>query len=362
MSQATGFQKALVAFNAMRPGGSQTLALTLQHLLNNEDVEVRFAAKKGEWADRFAPATQVLWRESVEPGRRVYGTAGRLAESATVRRLRQYQEPDLVLASQPAPTMHILRFAAKVWPSARRAVLVHGTTPVEWPPLDPDFTIPLIQAAFATTHEATEMLRKELSCTVANVGNLFDASLYWGRTTETLINSWDVNGPLTFLGTLTPNKTEPLHVLLQVIAATTHTLAIVGDGPERAALEQMVLELELSSRVHFTGTLADPRRAIQRASVVVAGGRAAIEALAAGRPVVAATSDGLHGAITTENVEAARRANYTGRSRVSTATTAPLMRSAIEIAASMSEFDRRALAAEHERLGSVEPILQFLGT
>jgi glycosyltransferase involved in cell wall biosynthesis len=258
--------------------------------------------------------------------------------------------------------MHLLRFAAKVWPSARRAVLVHGTTPVEWPPVAPDVTIPLIQAAFATTHEATEMLRQELSCTVANVGNLFDASHYWRRSTEALISAWDPNGPITFLGTLTPNKTEPLHVLLQVLATTPYALTVVGDGPERPALEQVVSELGLSSRVHFAGTLADPRQAIQRSSVVVAGGRAAIEALAAGRPVVAATSDGLHGAITTENVESARRANYTGRSSVSTATTTPLLLDAIQTASSMSEFDRRALAAEHEQLGSVAPILQFLDT
>jgi glycosyltransferase involved in cell wall biosynthesis len=69
-------------------------------------------------------------------------------------------------------------------------------------------------------------------------------------------------------------------------------LALVGDGPERPALEAFVAAHGLADRVSFTGFVVDPFAWMMRAHVVVCAsiyeglGMAIIEALACGTPVV----------------------------------------------------------------------------
>lgn len=72
-------------------------------------------------------------------------------------------------------------------------------------------------------------------------------------------------------------------------------LLIVGDGPERSALEQLTKQLNLSSRVHFTGSLthASVMSALKSADLFVLNSvyeglpHVLLEALAAGLPIVA---------------------------------------------------------------------------
>jgi glycosyltransferase involved in cell wall biosynthesis len=76
-------------------------------------------------------------------------------------------------------------------------------------------------------------------------------------------------------------------------------LLAAGDGPERARLEGAARELGVAERVRWLGRLEDVRPVLAAADVVVAPslaeglGVAAIEALAAGRPVVASAVGGL---------------------------------------------------------------------
>jgi glycosyltransferase involved in cell wall biosynthesis len=69
-------------------------------------------------------------------------------------------------------------------------------------------------------------------------------------------------------------------------------LAIVGDGPERAALEALARQRGLADRIVFTGQVADPFVFMMRARVAVCASvyeglcNAIIEALACGTPVV----------------------------------------------------------------------------
>src|SRR5262249_61888338 len=69
-------------------------------------------------------------------------------------------------------------------------------------------------------------------------------------------------------------------------------LALVGDGPERPALEALVREVGLARRITFTGFVDDPFAWMMRARLAVCSsvyeglGNAIIEALACGTAVV----------------------------------------------------------------------------
>jgi len=86
------------------------------------------------------------------------------------------------------------------------------------------------------------------------------------------------------------------HLLLQAMTLLppdlNWRLAIIGEGPERPALEGFVRRHGFSQRVIFTGQIADPLVWVRRAQVAVCSsvyegfGNAIVEALACGTPVV----------------------------------------------------------------------------
>jgi glycosyltransferase involved in cell wall biosynthesis len=79
-------------------------------------------------------------------------------------------------------------------------------------------------------------------------------------------------------------------------------LVVVGEGPEREALERFARTIAATDRVHVVGPQADVYGWLGRADVVwvparSGGAAVALEAMAAGRPVVAATPLGLAGVV-----------------------------------------------------------------
>lgn len=95
---------------------------------------------------------------------------------------------------------------------------------------------------------------------------------------------------------LRPEKNHAL--LLQAMAivhrqAPTTNLVIVGDGPERPALEALSNELGIEQVVHFLGTRSDIPQLLSAVDVFVLTSRmeanpvSILEAMAAGKPVVA---------------------------------------------------------------------------
>lgn len=102
-------------------------------------------------------------------------------------------------------------------------------------------------------------------------------------------------------------------VLLQafsriLVSEASATLTLIGDGPQRAALEQLTANLGIASRVSFTGTLLGEQvpAVFQESDIFVLPSReegfgvALIEAMATGLPVVATRSGGPQD-IVTEN-------------------------------------------------------------
>ncbi len=103
------------------------------------------------------------------------------------------------------------------------------------------------------------------------------------------------------VGCLAPRKDHG--TLLEALAAlagrgTDFTAALVGEGPDRAALEAHARRLGLAERVRFLGERADVERLLAAMDVFVLSSReegipnALLEAMAAGRPAVATAVGG----------------------------------------------------------------------
>jgi glycosyltransferase involved in cell wall biosynthesis len=109
------------------------------------------------------------------------------------------------------------------------------------------------------------------------------------------------------VGRLVPVKGFDVLVeaLPAVAAAVPSTcVVLVGDGPERDALERRVAALGLADRVRFAGAQPDVVRYLAAADVLAAPsrnegmGRALVEALALGVPVVASVVGGIPDVVT----------------------------------------------------------------
>jgi GalNAc-alpha-(1->4)-GalNAc-alpha-(1->3)-diNAcBac-PP-undecaprenol alpha-1,4-N-acetyl-D-galactosaminyltransferase len=100
---------------------------------------------------------------------------------------------------------------------------------------------------------------------------------------------------ITSMGRLSWEKGYDLLIKAFALIAAEHSkwdLCIIGDGPERDNLSQLVAELGISPRVHFSGRLENPAILLSRADLFVMPSRyegfpnALLEAMACGVAVI----------------------------------------------------------------------------
>jgi glycosyltransferase involved in cell wall biosynthesis len=99
------------------------------------------------------------------------------------------------------------------------------------------------------------------------------------------------------VGRLARNKNFPLLVKAYLASGISDKLVIMGDGEERAALEELVSKLGLGDRVLLTGYVGNPYPILKSARAFVSSSNAEgfpnalVEAMALGCPVVATDCD-----------------------------------------------------------------------
>lgn len=109
----------------------------------------------------------------------------------------------------------------------------------------------------------------------------------------------DVDGPVQVgTGRLAHQKGFDLlvraHALALASGAPAHTVVVLGDGPDRARLQQLAQELGVQDSVRFPGHVANPHAVVARADGFVLPSRweglplALLEALCCGTPCIAA--------------------------------------------------------------------------
>jgi glycosyltransferase involved in cell wall biosynthesis len=99
-------------------------------------------------------------------------------------------------------------------------------------------------------------------------------------------------------GRMVPQKGFDRLIALWAGTPSEDRLLLLGDGPDREALERQVAELGLAGRIRFLGYVANPWAWYARADAVVLPSRfegmpnVALEALACGTPVIATPESG----------------------------------------------------------------------
>ncbi len=152
-----------------------------------------------------------------------------------------------------------------------------------------------VSEAGKRTHEARFGLLKPKSHIVYN--GISPQKLEQGAMHRTIRNT-PVN--LTYVGRM--NRVKGLDTLLRAAALLKNEaiLSMVGDGPERAVLEQLAQELALQDRVCFHGQQLDVEPYLRQANVFVypstcqeVFGISVVEAMAYGLPCIASKVGGI---------------------------------------------------------------------
>jgi glycosyltransferase involved in cell wall biosynthesis len=159
---------------------------------------------------------------------------------------------------------------------------------------------PLFQHASVVTAESREVG----NWVQAGVGRLVETPHIHPMPIDSRTHPWTRGGGgAVVISHLTaPMRVELAIETIAVLASCGHNfpLTIVGDGPERSALEQRAARLGVPSLVQFVGSMgpAEARVHLERADVLLftargeGSARSAIEALVSGVPVVASWDAG----------------------------------------------------------------------
>lgn len=98
-------------------------------------------------------------------------------------------------------------------------------------------------------------------------------------------------------------KDQPTLVRAMALLPQTMKLVLVGDGPQRMACEKLTEELGLQGRTKFLGARTDVPQLLKASDIVVLStnfegfGLAAVEGMAAGKPIVASDAPGVKGIV-----------------------------------------------------------------
>jgi glycosyltransferase involved in cell wall biosynthesis len=159
---------------------------------------------------------------------------------------------------------------------------------------------PLFQGAAVVTAVSREVA----TWVQTNTGRFVDSSCIHPMPADTRSHPWTRGGGgLVVISRLIAAKRVELAIeTAAVLASYGHDfpLTIVGDGPERASLEQRAARLGVSTLVRFAGALSpsEARTYLERADIMLFTARgdatalSAIEALISGVPVVACWDSG----------------------------------------------------------------------
>jgi glycosyltransferase involved in cell wall biosynthesis len=295
--------------NRLGGGGAEMQALRMANALDPAEFDVHVAVCRagGEYERLLLPTVTL---HHLAPDRVRSSTLGLLAAAIPLRRLVEKQRPAIVCSFMDAANA-IAALAVKRHAHRPRMVAC-VQNPLSQELVDPKHpvkravfavvrrTYPRADAIVALTRGVGRDLAHHIPAAGSRVTVIHNAGLD-ARLAERAKEPIDADlGPIprplvVACGRLAPQKDYPhlLDAFASVQRETGAHLWILGDGPDRQALEDQVARLRLSSVVRFLGFRKNPYAFMAKADVFVLSsiyegfGNVLVEAMAAGAPVVA---------------------------------------------------------------------------
>ena len=290
-------------------------------------------AARGLRVDLVVARAEGPYRHLVTPGVRLVDLRCRRSLTSLpglIRYLRR-ERPDALLAAMGVSNLVALwarplaRFRGRVVISVHINLSAHyrgavGLTDRVLPLLFRRF-YPEADAIVAVSHEAAADLKQAFGLPPDRVRMIYNpvvSPALFGSAREPVGHPWFAPGepPVVLsVGRLCPQKDFPtlIRAFALVRARVSARLVILGEGPDRAPLEAMVVDLGLTDCVALPGFAANPYAYMARAATYALSSRweglptVLIEAMACGAPIVSTDCpsgpreilrDGLYGRLT----------------------------------------------------------------
>ncbi len=153
----------------------------------------------------------------------------------------------------------------------------------------------LCRRIIAVSHSIAREMPRQIGISVARI-----ATIHNGIDVDTASRSHQASSLLQLItvGRLAPVKNHAM-MLPALAQAPAARLTVVGDGPERAALEALAQSLGLGTRVQFLGFRTDIRALLAQADAFILASHyegisiAILEAMRAGLPIIATAVGGV---------------------------------------------------------------------
>jgi glycosyltransferase involved in cell wall biosynthesis len=297
--------RVLLTSPSMQTGGAEQVVTMLTAGLARRGHRVGLAAPPGARdADLLGvPHERLPLRDH---GRAAVGAARSARQLAgAVHRF----EPDLVHAQNVKSSVTARAAALAARPHRRPPVLAtfHGVLPVEY-----RRAARLLQAADHTACVSSD-LRESIvaaglgAARTSLVRNAITPAAPLGEEARAALDDelgLGAGPVVAIVGRLVPQKAHERFIVAArriVDELPESRFLVLGEGPRRAEIEAMILAGDLSRQVLMTGVRADARTVMARADLVVFSSDweglsiAALEALAAGTPVVSTDVQGMRG-------------------------------------------------------------------
>lgn len=160
-------------------------------------------------------------------------------------------------------------------------------------------TLPKVDKLIFVSKFMQEIIQKRLPTTI-NIPNVVIHN-FIERKTESNIKPI-ISGDIIAVGTLEPRKNQSF--IIKVLATCkargkSYSLTIIGDGQDRATLEQLTSELGLTEQVTFLGFIPNAidymasHKVFAHSAIIETMGIAPVEALSYSLPIIAAPVGGI---------------------------------------------------------------------